>query len=93
MARGGFSTVVAVLMDALVIGAILLTAALVAGFFGVLAQSSVGTWLLSVGRLLTVPLSLPSWQTPYGGIFVTDTGATVAILLAAEWFLSILRRR
>lgn len=93
MVRGGIRTVLTVIMDALVVAAIVLTAALVAGFFGSLGQSPIGEWLRGLAAMLTVPLHLPTWQTPYSGSFSADTGASVVLLLAAEWLLSVLRRR
>ena len=81
------------LMDALVLIAVAVTAGIVSRFFGAVDSTLVGGRLGDIASALTVPLGLPSWQTPYAGAFHADTGVTVALVLCAEWLLSVFRRR
>lgn len=89
----GVRTILTALMDALVVVAVLLTAALVVAFFGTLREMAVGAWLLSLAKTLTLPFGLPKWATPYNGSFSADMGVSVAAYLVAEWLLSVLRRK
>ncbi len=80
-------------MDVLVAVAIVLTAGIVARYFGVLAQSAVGGAVLRLADALTPAFGLPRVSTPYFGVFDASAAATVAGVLVMEWVLAIVRRR
>jgi hypothetical protein len=80
-------------MDALILVAVFLVAAVVVAFFGVLADSAVGQGVLRIASYLTLPLGFEPVATPYGGVFVTDAVVTVLAALVIEWLLSGARHR
>jgi hypothetical protein len=77
-----------------ILGAVmlLLLTRLVFEFFGELHRSVFYLRLHSVSGRLVVPLGLPSFDTPYRGVFDTATAATLVLLLFVEYLLGDLRR-
>lgn len=80
-------------MNVLVVIAVAVTARLVVLFFGQLASQGWAEALVALTDLVTIPLGFESIKTPYGGVFDLNAAATVIIMLAAEWLLSVLRAR
>lgn len=93
MAAKPARTVLTVVMDVLVLLAVCLTVGVVVQFFGALSGSDVAKQFVQFVRLITVPLGLASIQTPYGGVFDVNATISIAIVLIAEWALSVARRR
>jgi hypothetical protein len=93
MARPTTRTVLTIVMDVLVLIALVLTAGIVATFFGAIKSTAVGGGLADILRAVTPGLGLPEWSTPHGGAFSGDSAVTVVALLGIEWVLSMLRRR
>lgn len=86
-------TPLTILMDALVIVGLAITAGVVAEFFGALASSAIGERVVDVAATLRLPLGMPVWKTPYAGVFRADAALTVALVFAGEWLLARVRRR
>lgn len=86
-------TLITVIMDILVVVAIVLTAALVIGFFGQLAVQAWGRSILALTKPLIIPFGIAPIKTPYGGIFSVNAALTIVVLLGAEWLLSTIRSR
>ena len=86
-------TTLTIVMNVLIAVAIVLTAGLVAQFFGGLASTSLGKMVIAVAEPLTIPFEIESIKTPYGGVFDVDAALTVALLIFADWVLSIMRGR
>jgi hypothetical protein len=84
--------ILTIVMDALWVWALILLVAVVVAFFGFLADSSLGHTFLGFASKLVLPLGLKPVHTPYGGWLNVNAAATVLILLAAEWVLSMVRR-
>jgi len=82
-----------IIMDVLVVVAVCLTIGVVVRFFGTLANTPVGESYLSFASIITLKLGISSVSTPYGGLFDVNAVVTVAIVLVAEWALSVARRR
>jgi hypothetical protein len=82
-----------ILMNVLVIVAIILTVTIVVEFFGALSSRDWGEAIVKVGSLLTFPLGVEAYKTPYGGVLDIDAALTVAVVLFAEWGLSVARSR
>ena len=85
-------TLITIIMDVLIAVAVVLAARMIVEFFGVLATQSWGEALIA----LTDPLVLPVFEpvkTPYGGAFSPGAALTIALLVAVEWVLSIVRTR
>ena len=93
MAGQPVRTVLAVLMDVLVVLAVVLVAALVIAFFGALAGQTWGKALVTLARPFTIPFGVKTVTTPYGGVFSVDLGLTVAVVLFVEWVLGLVRRQ
>ncbi len=91
--RSPIHTVFTIIMDLLIVVAVAVTARLVVSFFGVLAASIVGKVIIAFTDPVTIPLGLEAIKTPYGGVFDVDAALTIAVLLAAEWALSLARSR
>lgn len=86
-------TLLLILMDILIALAVLMTAALVIGFFGVLAATTWGEAILKVAEAISLPTGIAGIKTPYGGVFSIDFAITIAVLLLAEWLIGMLRGR
>ena len=80
-------------MNALVAVAILLTATIVCRYFAALASTDWGAIIVRAGGLFTLPLGIEDLHSPYGGVLDANALLTVAVLMLAEWVLSILRDR
>jgi len=85
--------VVTVLMDVLFVWAAVIAASMVIRFFGVLAANPVASEVMRFADRLVIPVTARVVATPYGGSFEVAAAYTVVILLAAEWLLSVARRR
>lgn len=85
--------VLTVLTDALIVVAVLLTAAILVAFFGELYDTGVGQGVVRIASYVTLPLGIGSVGTPFGGIFLYDAAVTLALALVAEWAVSGTRER
>lgn len=86
-------TVITVLMDILVVGAVALTLRLVVEFFGTLAATSWGAMIVDLTDWMVPIEVVESIKTPYGGVFDVSAAIGVVVLLLAEWVLSVVRAR
>lgn len=86
-------TALTLVMDALVLIAVCATLGIIVRFFGSLASTSVGESYLRFASLLRLPAGFSDIPTPYGGSFDVNAAVTVAVVLVAEWALSVARRR
>lgn len=86
-------TVITVVMDLLIVVAVVVTIGLVVEFFGALASTDWGAVVIKLTGPLSVPLGVDPITTPYGGTFDVGATATIVLLLAAEWLLSVARRQ
>lgn len=86
-------TVFTIIMDVLVIVAIAETVRIVVSFFGQLASQGWGQAVIALTNPLTIPFGVEAIKTPYGGVFDVNAALTVAVLLLAEWLLSVVRSR
>jgi len=86
-------TILTIIMDLLIVVAIAVTLRIVIVFFGELAKQSWGEAIIAFTNPVTLPLGIDSIQTPYGGVFDVGAALTVALLLIAEWVLSVVRTR
>ena len=86
-------TIVTVVMNALVVAAVLLTARMVVQFFGSLAAQPWGGALLSITDFMVLPFDVSSIKTPYGGVFDVAAAVSIVVLLGIEWGLSVVRWR
>jgi hypothetical protein len=84
---------VTVLMDALFGWAAAIALSMVIRFFGALAANPAASAFMRFAERLVVPVDARVVATPYGGSFEVAAAYTVVILLAAEWLLSVVRRR
>ncbi|MCE5203845.1 MAG: hypothetical protein ABFC80_09300 [Coriobacteriales bacterium] len=85
--------VLTIVMDVLVACAVCLTLGVVVRFFAALAGTGLGERYVSLVSHLRIPFGFDLIRTPYGGWFDVDAALTVAVLLVAEWALSVTRRR
>lgn len=86
-------TVVAVIMNVLIVVAIALTARIVVEFFGQLAAQSWAETIIALTNPLVIPFGVDGITTPYGGFLDVNAALTVVLVLAAEWLLSGVRSR
>lgn len=86
-------TVFTIIMDVLVVVAIAETVRIVVSFFGQLAAQAWGQAVIALTNPLTIPFGVEAIKTPYGGVFDVNAALTVAVLLLAEWLLSVVRSR
>lgn len=93
MATKSARTVITILMDLLVVLAVLITVAVVVAFFGALTAQTWGEAIVKIADLVTLPLGVVAYKTPYGGVLNVDGALTVGLLLLAEWGLSVMRGR
>ncbi|MCG2807210.1 MAG: hypothetical protein Q8K89_04030 [Actinomycetota bacterium] len=93
MAAKPARTLLLILMDLLIVLAVLMTAALVIGFFGALSGQAWGQAVLKIAGLAKIPVGITSIKTPYGGVFSVDFAISVAIYLVGEWLIGSLRSR
>lgn len=82
-----------IVMDILIALAVLMTGALVIGFFGSLAATTWGEAVLKVADSINLPTGIAGIKTPYGGVFSIDFAINIAVLLLAEWLLGMVRGR
>ncbi len=90
--RSPVSIVVTILMDVLMVLVVACVAHLIVSFFGRASSTDWGKGILSISKLVVLPLNLEPIKTPYGGILDVDATATVLVLLAVEWVLGLARR-
>lgn len=81
------------LMNVLFAVALLLTGRIVTEFFGVLATTDMGRWLVRLTDVFVLSLGVGPARTPYGGIFDVEAAVTVVVLLLIEWALSVAHAR
>ncbi|MHB1340333.1 MAG: hypothetical protein ACYC77_03390 [Coriobacteriia bacterium] len=93
MAAKPARTVLTIVMDVLVLLAVCLTVGVVVRFFGGLADTGVGEQYLRFVSVITLPLGIESFKTPYGGVFDVNAAVSIGIVLLVEWALSVARRR
>ncbi len=93
MATKPARTIITIIMDLLVVLAVLITVAVVVGFFGALSSQTWGQAIIKIADLFTLPLGVAEYKTPYGGVLNIDGVLTVGVLLLAEWGLSVMRGR
>jgi hypothetical protein len=80
-------------MDLIIVAAVAETIRMVVRFFGQLAAQEWGRVVIELTDLLTLPFGVDAIRTPYGGVFDVDAALTIAVLLLAEWALSVVRSR
>lgn len=93
MAAKPVRTILTIVMDLLVLLAVCLTIGVVVRFFGGLSGTEVGEQYLRFVTVITLPLGLEAFKTPYGGVFDVNATVSVGIVLLVEWALSVARRR
>lgn len=86
-------TIVAVIMNVLIVVAILLTARILVEFFGQLAAQDWAQTIIALTNPLVIPFGVDGITTPYGGFLDVNAALTVVLVLAAEWLLSGVRSR
>lgn len=93
MARNPTRTILLIVMNLLIVLAVVVTAALVIGFFGTLAAQTWGQAVLKIADAISLPTGIAPIKTPYGGVFSIDYALTIAALLLGEWIIGSLRGR
>lgn len=91
MAAKPVRTLITILMDLLIVIAVLITIAVVIAFFGALSSQTWGEAVIKIADLVTLPLGVAAYKTPYGGVLNIDGALTVGVLLLVEWGLSVMR--
>ena len=91
--RGGARTLLTVAIDALVVIAIALAIRQVIVFSGAVSHQSWAAAYAALVSHLVIPFGFPNIKTPYGGTFDVDNAATIILVVAAEWGLSIFADR
>lgn len=84
---------ITIAMNALVFVAILLTIRVVCRYFGALGATDWGTIAIRAGGLFVLPLGIEDLRSSYGGVLDANAAITIAIVMLAEWVLSIVRDR
>lgn len=82
-----------IVMDLLIVVAVVVAFSMVVRFFGALAAQPWADAITLIAGLMTLPLGIELIKTPYGGVFDPSAATTVAVLLFAEWMLSVARAR
>lgn len=86
-------TIVALIMNVLIVVAVVLTARIVVEFFGQLAAQEWGKTIIAVTNPLVIPFGVDGITTPYGGFLDVSAALMVLLVLGAEWLLSGVRSR
>jgi len=86
-------TIVALIMNVLIVVAVLLTARIVVEFFGQLAAQDWAKTIIALTNPLVIPFGVDGITTPYGGFLDVDAALMVLLVLGAEWLLSGIRTR
>ncbi len=84
--------IITLLADLIAVAVVVALAHLVTLYFGSWSASEWGRGLLALSKFAIIPFGIASVRTPYGGVFLFDAAATVALLLCGEWALGLARR-
>lgn len=81
-----------VVMNVLLLIAGLIVVRIVVTFFARLGTAAWAIQTVDLTTPLVLPLGLGDISTPYGGVFDVNAGATLLLVLAAEWVTTVGRR-
>jgi len=92
LVRGALRLLLTLVMDLLIVAAVLVFAHIIIGFFGHLASMPWAVRVTDITARIVPDLGYGKIPTPYDGVFDFNAGATLGIILAAEWAVSFVRR-